>query len=125
MTSLHRILATGLIAAGALGAAATAQARNDVFWSVGVGAPGVSVGIGNAPAYYPPQPVYAAPQPVYVAPQPVYVAPQPVYVRPRPVYVAPPAYYAPRVVYRPAPVYYGPPGHYKHRHRGHQRGWGY
>ena len=106
MTSLHRILATGLIAAGALGAAATAQARNDVFWSVGVGAPGVSVGIGNAPAYYPPQPVYAAPQPVYMAPQPVYVAPQPVYVRPRPVYVAPPqVYYAPV----PRPIYYAPP----------------
>lgn len=106
MKTLQRILVSGLLAAGALGATGVAQARNDVFWSVGVGAPGVSVGVGNAP-------------PVYVAPQPVYVAPQPVYVRPRPVYVAPPAYYAPpRVVYRPAPgYYYGPPGHWRHRHQ--------
>ena len=119
MNKTQRILLAGAVALGTLGAAGVAQARNDVYWSVGVGSPGVALGVGNVP------PVYVAPQPVYVAPQPVYVAPQPVYVRPRPVYVAPPAYYAPRVVYRPAPVYYGPPGHFKHRHRGHQRGWGY
>ncbi len=29
----------GLLAAGALGLASTAQARNDVYWSVGVGGP--------------------------------------------------------------------------------------
>ena len=39
MTTMHRILATGLLAAGALGLASTAQARNDVYWSVGVGGP--------------------------------------------------------------------------------------
>lgn len=102
MKTMQRILATGLLAAGALGVAGMAQAR-DVYWSVGVGSPGISVGVGNVP-------------PVYYAPQPVYVQPAPVYVEPRPVYVAPPVYYAPpRVRYRPAPVhYYGPPGHYKH-----------
>ena len=49
MKTMHRILATGLLAAGALGLASTAQARNDVYWSVGVGGPGVSIGVGNAP----------------------------------------------------------------------------
>lgn len=94
-------LVAGLLGAGALGMAGAAQARSDVYWSVGVGSPGVSIGVANTP-------------PVYYAPPPVYVQPAPVVVRPRPVYVAPPAYYAPpRVVYRPAPVYYGPPGHYK------------
>lgn len=113
-STMQRILVTGALAAGALGMAGVAQARSDVYWSIGVGSPGVSVGVSNAP-------------PVYYAPQPVYVQPAPVYVRPRPVYVTPPAYYAPpRVIYRPAPVYYGPPGHYKqqkkwrkkHRHHG-------
>jgi hypothetical protein len=105
MKTMQRILATGLLAAGALGVAGAAQAR-DVYWSLGVGAPGVAVGVGNAPVVYP---------------QPVYVAPQPVYVRPRPVYAPPPVYYgSPRVVYRPAPVYYdyGRPGHHRH-HRHH------
>ena len=131
MKLVRRIVTGGLIAvAGLLGAAGVAQARNDVYWSLGVGAPGVSVGVGNAP-------VYVAPQPVYVQPGPVYVQPEPYYVRPRPVY-GPPAYYAPppRVVYRPAPgYYYGPSrGYYRndyyrhgrgdrHHGRGHHRGW--
>lgn len=101
--TMQGILMTGVLAAGALGLAGVAQARSDVYWSIGMGSPGVSVGVSNAP-------------PVYYAPQSVYVQPAPVYVRPRPVYVTPPAYYAPpRVIYRPAPVYYGPPGHYKHQ----------
>lgn len=119
MKTMQRMLATGLLAAGALGAVGVAQAR-DVYWSVGVGSPGVWVGVGNVP------PAYYGPAPVYVQPAPVYVAPRPVYVRPRPVYVQPPAYYAPpRVVYRPAPVYYGPPGHWHKKPRKHRRhrGW--
>ncbi len=102
MKTMPRILAIGLLATGALGLSGAAQARGGVYWSIGVGSPGISVGVANAP-------------PVYYAPPPVYVQPAPVYLRPRPVYVTPPAYYAPpRVVYRPAPVYYGPPGHHKH-----------
>ena len=117
MNKIQRMLLAGAVALGTLGAAGVAQARNDVYWSVGVGSPGVALGVGNVP------PVYVAPQPVYVAPQPVYVAPEPVYVAPRRVYGPPPAYYAPpRVVYRPAPYYYGPPGHYKrHKHHRHDR----
>ena len=113
MKTMQRMLATGLLAAGALGAVGVAQAR-DVYWSVGVGSPGVQVGVGNVP-------------PAYYGPAPVYVQPAPVYVRPRPVYVEQPYYYAPpRVVYRPAPVYYGPPGHWHKKPRKHRRhrGWG-
>ena len=113
-------VASAGVALALMAGAGTAQARSDVYWSVGVGSPGVSVVVGNVP------PAYYGPAPVYVQPAPVYVAPRPVYVRPRPVYVQPPAYYAPpRVVYRPAPVYYGPPGHWHKKPRKHRRhrGW--
>jgi hypothetical protein len=129
----HRLgqpLARGLMALGLAGGVwalsvgmSPAQARDDVYWSVGVQSPGVQVGVSNAP-----------PAPVYVQ--------RP---RPRPIYVQP----APVVVY-PAPVYYGQPSRivyvdqwavpigrdYDHRgrrgkHRGHGHGhdrdddWGY
>lgn len=88
--------------------AGAAQARGDVYWSVGVGVPGVVVGAGNAaPVYYaPPPPVYYAPPP------PVYYAP------PRPVYYAPPP-----VVYAPPPMgyYQGGRGHHPHHFRHHGR----
>ena len=82
--------------------------------AVGIGVPGVAVGVGA--------PVYATP----------YVAPAPVYMPPRPVYYAPPApvYYAPPPpVYRPAPVmvvpgpvYYGGGPRWRgHRHHHHYR----
>ncbi len=113
MKSMQRMLAAGALALGALGSAGMAQAR-DVYWSVGVGSPGVAIGVGNAP------PAYYAP-PVYMQPAPVYVQPRPVYVQPHPVYMQPPAYYGPPRGYRPARYYYGPPGHHKHykksRHR--------
>lgn len=96
--------AVALVLAAA-GTATVAQARSDVFFSVGANvAPGVAIGVSNAPVYYPP--VYAAP----------------VYVQPAPVYYQPSAYYVPAPVYvRPAPVfgvnyYYGPTVHYRHRH---------
>lgn len=100
-----RILAmAGAVALAAAGGAA--QAR-DVFWSVGVNAaPGVAIGVGNAPVYVAPQPVYVAPQPVYLAPRPVVLAPVPVY------YAGPPV------------VYYGP-GYRVHGGRGHGRGHGH
>ena len=90
--------ATAALAVAALSFAGSAQARDDVFWSVGVGAPGVALNVGNA------GPVYMQPQPVYV-PAPVYYEPRPVYVRPAPVYV------------QPQPVYYGRPG-WNRRHGG-------
>lgn len=91
----------------AAGTATVAQARSDVFFSVGANvAPGVAIGVSNAPMYYPP--VYVQPQPVYVQPAPVYYGyGAPVYYRPAPVY------------YAPAPVYYGPRGHRRH----HRHDW--
>ena len=56
------------LAFGALGVASTAQARSDVFFSIGI--PGAY--IQSAPVYVEPQPVYVQPQPVYVAPQSIY-----------------------------------------------------
>jgi hypothetical protein len=74
-----RFLAAAALALGAFSAASAAYARSDVYFSIGVQAPGV---------YYEPAPVYVQPQPVYVQPRPVYVQP-PVYSVPAEVYVNP------------------------------------
>ena len=104
MKSMQGWLMAGALALGAAGFAGTAQARSDVFWSVGVGSPGISLGVGNLPP------------PVVYAP--------PVYMQPAPVYVPPPAYYAPPPVYRPARYYYGPPPRHWERDRWrHHRHW--
>lgn len=89
--------------------AGTAQARDNIYWSIGVdAAPGVTLGVGNV-------------RPVMVAPAPVLVAPPPIYVAPRPVVVSQPVVYA-----RPVVVYDVYPRHGKHRkwhhkHRHHHR----
>jgi hypothetical protein len=94
-----------------------AQARDNVYWSIGIHAPldpyGASIGttISNA-------------RPVAVYPAPVYVAPAPAYYYPPP----------PRVVYRPVPVYVEPAPVYmvrgdgwrgpRHKHwKKHHRHW--
>jgi len=101
------------LAVAAMGFAGGAQARDNVYWSVGVGTPGAVVNVGNGGVYQP-QPVYVQPAPVYVQPAPVYVQPRPVFVQqPRPVYVQPqPVYMAPQ------PIYYGRPHHRHWRHEG-------
>ncbi len=105
------------LAVAAMGFAGAAQARDNVYWSVGVGTPGAVVNVGNVGSVYP-QPVYVQPQPVYMQPQPVYMQPAPVYVQQRPVYARPaPIYVAPQ------PVYYERP--HGHRHRGGQHWRGY
>ncbi len=83
-----------VLALASAGAASVAQARSDVYFSIGANvAPGVTFGVSNAPVYYPP--VYVQPAPVYYAPAPVYYAPPPaVYVRPAPVYYGAPVYYS-------------------------------
>jgi hypothetical protein len=79
--------AAATLAVAALGFAGAAEARDNVFWSVGVGSPGVELNVGNAmPVYVQPQPVYIQPQPIYVQPAPVYYQPQPIYGVPQPVY---------------------------------------
>lgn len=126
LTRKARQATLAVLAAGAawLAVPGTAEAR-DVYWSVGVGGPGVSVGVGNVPVYQ--APVYQAP--VYVQPAPVYVQPAPRYRgghrhhhRPnrgyqsgyarQPVYVAPPVRYVrPGAGYVRSDRHYGHPGH--------------
>ena len=72
-----KFISVAALLLGSLGVASAAHARSDVFFSLGVQAPGVYV----EPAYVQPAPVYVQPNPVYVDPgyvgsQPVYVAPQ-------------------------------------------------
>lgn len=103
-----RGLAIAALAAGGWalsGLTTQAHARGDVYWSVGVNSPGVSVGVSNAPpvVYYPP-PVYSYGRPVVVYEEPVVVHRPYRYVRP--------------VVVAPAPVYY-------HPGRGHGNRWGH
>ena len=101
--------AAATLAIAAMGFAGAAQARDNVYWSVGVGGPGVGVNVGNGFPVYAPQPVYVQPAPVYYQSAPVYVQPAPVYYRQRPVVVA------------PYPVYrtgWERPGYYGERWRG-------
>lgn len=96
------------MALATLGTASVAQARSDVFFSIGANVtPGVSLGLSNAP-YYRPAPVY------YQQPAPVYYQPAPVYYEPAPVYYQPAVYYAPPVV-----TYVRPYGYRHHGHHGH------
>jgi len=66
-------LAFASLATAGLSVPGIAQAR-DVYWSVGVNQPGVSVGVSNLPygaGYAPPRAVYAPGQWVWVPPRPV------------------------------------------------------
>lgn len=120
-----RALTLAALAAGAWALSATQAHANDVHFSVGVHAPGVSLGISNGGYGYHRPPVYYAPPPVYYSPPPVYYAPPPVYHRGvRPVVVVPP------------PIYYERPSNRRHwderRHRHdrddrrrHGHGYGY
>ena len=81
-------------------AASQAQAR-DVYWSVGVNSPGVSIGASNAPVVVHQPPAYYYAPPVVVQPAPVY------YHRPPAVVYGPPVVYAPP---RPVVIGAGPCG---------------
>jgi hypothetical protein len=91
-TWLRGLMFTALVAGAWSLSTATAQARDDVYWSIGVQSPGVAVGVSNAPpapvvvhqAYpvYQPRPVYQRPVVVHQAPVIVYPAPVYSYVRP-------------------------------------------
>lgn len=103
--SVSAKVAVVALALAAAGTAPVAEARSNVFLSVGV-APGVNIGYSNAPVYYPP--VYS--QPYYVQAAPVYYEPA----------------YAPVYYGYSAPVYYGGARYYggqrhqirHHRHNG-------
>lgn len=112
-TRSHRSRLAGgaaTLALAAMGFAGTAQARDSISWSVGVGIPGTVVNVGNVGSVYP--------RPVYVQPQPVYIQPAPVYVQPAPRY-----YYPQRqVIVAPPPVYLAPQPIYYERRHGHRDG---
>ncbi len=79
-----RGLMAAVMSAGAWAATAVvseAEARDNVYWSIGIQSPGVAVGVANAPpvVYGPPAGYYYQPRPVVVYPRPVVVAPQPIY----------------------------------------------
>jgi hypothetical protein len=102
------------VALATLGTASVAHAGGNVAFSIGANiAPGVTLGISNAP-------YYAAP--AYYPPAPVYYQPAPIYYQPAPVYYQPAVYVAPRVVYA-RPFYgYGHGGGRGHGHgHGHRR----
>ncbi|WP_048441880.1 hypothetical protein [Caenimonas sp. SL110] len=108
ITSFVKAAAVALVVAGAAGAA---NARSNVYFSIGANiAPGVVIGASNG--YYPPtyssyvQPVYSVPAPTYYAP--TYYAP---------------TYYEPTYYVRPAPVVYAP-RYYSRPHR-HVRYYGH
>ena len=107
-----RIAALATVGLAALAAAGAAQAGSNVYWSVGVAAPGIQVGVASAPPVVAAAPVFVQPAPVWVQPAPVVVQPAPVWVQPAPV-----VYRAPRVVV-PAPVVYRPVprGWVRHHH---------
>lgn len=93
-------LAAPALAMGLALAAASAQA-GDVYWSLGMQAPGMVLGASNA-------------APVYVAPSPVVVYPAPRVVYPAPQVVVPPPVYG---------LGWMPPGQYKHRWKHHGDDW--
>lgn len=89
------------VALAAMGTVTVAEARSNVFFSVGANiAPGVTLGVSNYG--------YGYAAPVYVQPAPVYYQTAPVYYQPAPVYYQPSVYVAPPVV-----TYVRP---YRHRH---------
>lgn len=109
------LAAVSLVAgAWALSTAASQAHARDVYWSVGVNSPGVSIGASNAPVVVHQPPAYYYAPPVVVQPAPVY------YHRPPAVVYGPPVVYAP-----PRPVVIG--GHWRDRpgrwdDRGHGHG---
>ena len=102
------------LALAAVGFTGAAQARDNVSLSLGIGLPGVQVGVTNAYS------VYTQPAPVYYQPAPVYYQPAPIYVQPRPVFVQPRTYF-----YGPPQVVYTQPGYrngwYRRHGKGHDR----
>lgn len=89
------------------------QARDDVYWSIGVNSPGVAVGVSNAP----PPPVVVHPAYPVVTPYPAHVhQPRPVYQRPIVIQPAP-------VMLQPYPYSYAHPVVVERPWRGHGPRW--
>lgn len=109
-STFMKVAAAAGVALAALGTASVAQARSDVYFSIGANvAPGVTLGVSNVRPYYP-QPVYVQPAPVYYQPAPVYYQPAPVYYPTT--YIAPPVY---------GVTYVWPARHHRHHRHHHYR----
>ncbi len=68
-----KFLVAAALATAALGAATVAEARPEVFVSIGLqGGPGF---VEPARGFFQPQPVYVQPRPVFVQPAPVHAGP--------------------------------------------------
>ena len=83
-----KAMAATALLIGVVAYSASARADN-VYWSIGMGSPGVTIGMTNArplPIYVQPQPYYGQPAPVYMHPGAVYTQQVPIYMQPRPVY---------------------------------------
>ena len=78
-----KFLVATALATAALGAATVAEARPEVF---------VSIGLQGSPGWVEPGHGYFEPARGHLQPQPVYVQPRPVFVQPAPVFVRPPAF---------------------------------
>ena len=113
--STRSLAATAALVLAGLGMTGAAQARDDVYWSVGLSSPGVQLGFANAP------PVMVVQQPVYSQPYPVYSQPYPVYNQPRPVYFVP----RPVIYVQGPPVFVSQPQYIRTdwRYRDHGRKW--
>lgn len=131
-SALARGLTLAALAASAWAmstAATEAQARDNISWSIGIGSPGVAVGVSNYP------PVYGNAYPVYEERYPVYEERRPIYQRPIVVERRPVVVYPQPIYVQPRPYYRSNWGHgprwddrrYGHGHRGHGhrggRGW--
>lgn len=123
-STFARAAAVVAVALGALGTASLAQARSEVFFSIGANiAPGVTLGVSNARPYHA-QPVYVQPAPVYYQPAPAYYQPAPVYYEPAPVYYEPQRVYYPSSSVYVAPhvstITYVRPARHQGHHHGHR-----
>jgi len=86
--NMAKVMAASALLIGVAGFASSARADN-VQWSVGIGGPGVTIGMTNArplPIFVQPQPYYGQPVAVYMQPGAIYTQQMPIYVQPAPIY---------------------------------------
>lgn len=86
--SFAKAMAATALLTGVVAYSASARADN-VYWSIGLGSPGVTIGMTNArplPIFVQPQPYYGQPAPVFVHPGAIYPQQVPIYVQLGPVY---------------------------------------
>ncbi|MDO9237429.1 MAG: hypothetical protein Q7U28_15525 [Aquabacterium sp.] len=86
--NIAKVMAATALLIGVAGFASSARA-DDIHWSIGLGSPGVTIGMTNArplPIFVQPQPYYGKPLPVYMQPGLIYSQQVPIYVQPAPIY---------------------------------------